>query len=97
MFQCIGKRFEGRQMVQCTKTSETPSISPVTKKPTTQYLCHECANFRVPKRGFVIDLPDLDKPNQIEPEEPGDLPEDGYARLEEIDRDDFGDLQEIDL
>lgn len=91
MYQCIGKRFSGRKLEQCTNTSETPTTNPITHKPTNQYLCPECGNYRVPKRGLTVDLPDLDKPNQ-EPES-----EDFSDELEDLDRDDFGDLQEIDL
>lgn len=92
MFQCIGKRYIGRELVQCTNTSETPTFNPVTKQPTNVYLCPGCGNYRTPKNGLVLDLPDLDKPNPIEPED-GDASD----QLEELDRDDFGDLQEIDL
>lgn len=96
MYQCIGKFFRNRVLVQCSNTSETPSRA---DHPEWGFLCPNCSAARpaIPRKAFQAPVLDLDKPNQIEPEEPGDLPEDGYTRLEELDQDDFDSLQEIDL
>lgn len=94
MYLCIGKRFNGRTLVSCTNTSETPSINPVTKKTCTVFLCSSCASSSSPKRSLHVDLPDVDKPNQPELEA-SDFRDDDTDF--EIGDDDFIDLEEIEL
>lgn len=66
MFKCIGTQADGSP---CKNESETPSISPVTGKPTTRYLCSDCASQSPRKgsrntRGIVQERPGV-LPNEL--------------------------------
>lgn len=97
MLTCIGKRTDHHgKLFNCTNTSKTPSISPVTNRPTGQYLCSECANSRTGRRVvYSPDLPDFDKPNMPE-FEASDIRH-GSRNMADNNGEDFENLEEVEL
>ena len=91
-YTCIGKRRgEHGAVVDCANVSESPTKP---DRPEWGYLCPQCLGTQYGRQPLRLDLPDMDKPNQLEREHYGvPIFAQGRDHVERIEREELEDLR----